>query len=462
RLASGARAAASHTGSLAVGDEVFDAMLRQYGVLRARNEEQMLDMIEALCCDRAPQGRGVGLVTQSGGAGVMMADRAEEIGLDVPELAPQTRSALAAVLPAFGSSNNPVDVTGQFVSHPELLRESVVTLLDDPNVHVAIVWLQLMTAHGDTLVRIFREIRERTRKPFVVCWVAAAPDALRKLRQEGIPVFGAGERAVEAVGALVRHHAHRREAAARQGERAALREAVGALSDRLAEVPRAGVQPTLDATARLQAAGVPMAPVALARDADEAVEAWRRFGGPVVLKIESVDITHKTEVGGVLLRLDDEAAIRGGFADLLKRCSAARPGARIDGVGVQPMRSGQLELAIGVQRDPCFGMVVMVAIGGVLIEVLKDVSFRIAPFSHAQALEMLQELRMHALFEAFRGRPALDRDAVAALLSKLSVWAAAMQPWLQELDLNPLLLGSEGASAVDCVMVLQQPAPSTS
>jgi acetyltransferase len=153
-----------------VADTVFDAVLRQYGVLRARNEEQMLDMLQALSQDRRPAGFGLGIATQSGGAGVMMADRAEEVGLTMPELTPATQARLAAVMPVFGAAGNPVDVTGQFVARPELLRESVVALLDDPGIDVAIVWLQLMTAHVDVLVRIFCEIRDRTnvgnRKPF--------------------------------------------------------------------------------------------------------------------------------------------------------------------------------------------------------------------------------------------------------------------------------------------------------
>ena len=173
-------------------------------MLRARNEEQMLDMLQALSQDRQPAGFGLGIATQSGGAGVMMADRAEEMGLTVPEPSAATQTRLAQVMPAFGSAGNPVDVTGQFVARPELLLESVVALLDDPGVDIGIVWLQLMTAHVETLVRIFCDIRDRTTKPFFVCWVAAPAQALSRLQAEGIVVFSAGERAVEAAAALAR------------------------------------------------------------------------------------------------------------------------------------------------------------------------------------------------------------------------------------------------------------------
>jgi acetyltransferase len=449
RMASGQRAAASHTGALAVGDAVFDAVIRQYGVLRARNEEQMLDMLQALAQDRRAGGMGLGIATQSGGAGVMMADRAEEVGLAVPELSAATQARLLQVMPAFGAAGNPVDVTGQFVARPELLRESVVALLDDPAIDIAIVWLQLMTAHVDTLVRIFCEIRDRTHKPFFVCWVAAPAAALARLRDEGIVVFPAGERAVEAAATLCRHGQFQQAQAARTALPAPPQVPPAQ------QLAQAGVQPSVQATAWLQAAGVPMAPVALAQDADQAVALWRQAGRAVALKIESPDITHKTEVGGVILKLDDEAAVRGAFQTLLQRATAAQPAARLDGVLVQPMAAGHLELVVGVQRDPVFGMVVMAGLGGVLVEVLKDVVFRHAPFGEAEALAMLAELRTGAVLDGVRGQPGIDRAELALMLSRLSQWAAAMQPWLAELDLNPVLVGADGPRAVDCVMVLR-------
>jgi acetyltransferase len=447
RMASGQRAAASHTGALAVADTVFDAVIRQYGVLRARNEEQMLDMLQALSQPRRATGLGLGIATQSGGAGVMMADRAEEVGLTMPELSPATQARLAAVMPAFGSAGNPVDVTGQFVARPELLTESMVALLDDPAVHIGIAWLQLMTAHVDTLVRIFCEIRDRSHKPFFVCWVAAPAEALRRLNAEGIVVFTAGERAVEAAAALARHGLSRRLPAA------TIAPSMWAmLPPRLTD----GVQPSVQATAWLAAAGVPMAPVALARSEDEAVALWRGVGSAVALKIESPDITHKTEIGGVVLKLDDEAAVRAAYLGLLERARASRPQARLDGVLVQRMSAGHVELVVGARRDRVFGMVVMVGLGGVLVEVLKDVAFRHAPFDTEEALAMLAELRMGAVLDGVRGQPGVDRARLAEMLSRLSHWVATMPTWLTELDLNPVLVGESGPVAVDCVMVFEQ------
>jgi len=448
RTASGARAAASHTGSLAVEDALFDAVTRQYGVLRARNEEQMLDMLEALAGCKPPEGNGLGIATQSGGAGVMMADRAEEVGLAVPALRAETRQALAKVMPAFGAAGNPVDVTGQFVAEPGLLRESVLALLDDPDIHIGIVWLQLMTAHVDTLVDLFAELRAKARKPFLVCWVAAPEGVAARLREHGIVMFGAGERAVEAAAALARYAAMRRAHAARQAGRAPSGKppALG-FPD--------GLVPTVEAVGLLAAAGVPMAPVALAATADEAVAAWRRLGRAVVLKIESPDIAHKTDVGGVILNLDDEGAIRSAFDTLMSRCQANRPQARLLGAIVQPMARGDIELVIGVKRDPVFGIMVMVGCGGIFLEILKDVSFRQAPFSETEARSMLDELRMRPLLDGARGRAPVDIDGLCRLLAGLSRWAAGVAGELAELDLNPLLIGPDGPVGVDCVMVVR-------
>lgn len=447
RRAAGQKAAASHTGALAVEDTVLDAVLRQYGVLRARNEENMLDMLEALVQPRVAHGNGLGIATMSGGAGVMMADRADEVGLVVPELSADTRTRIAKVMPAFGASANPVDVTGQFLADPAILREAVVAMMDDTAIHVGIVWLQLMAAHVDKLVKLFCEIRDRTTKPFIVCWTGAPAEAVQRLRAEGITVFGAGERAVEAAAALVRAHADRKRVLAR---------AAPASSAKVPAKVAYGVQPSVQATEWLQAAGVPMAPVSLARSADEAVAQWRQAGGAVALKIESPDITHKTEVGGVLLGLNDEVAIRAGFDRLMSGATKAMPAAHLDGVLVQKMAGGHVELVIGVQRSPVFGMVVMVGLGGILVEVLKDVVFRRAPFGVEEAHDMLSELRATAILDGVRGKPGVDRNAIAAMLSRLSEWAAGMQPVLAELDLNPVLVGMDGPVAVDCVMVFRE------
>ncbi|MDH4150749.1 MAG: acetate--CoA ligase family protein [Betaproteobacteria bacterium] len=449
RTAAGAKAAASHTGALAGTDAVFDGVIRGLGVIRARNEEHMLDIVDVLSSCKLPTGRGLGILTQSGGAGVLMADRAEEAGLQVAELTPETRTALARVIPAFGTTGNPVDVTGQFVANPDLLYDSARIVMADPNVHVGIIWLQLMDAHADRLVEIFNKINSMVAKPWLVCWVAAPDAALAKMRAAGIVVLRGAEPAVDAVAALVRYAEARRNWLADQTARAAI--TLPAL-----KLPAAaGAVDSITGQALLQSFGVQTAAARLASTVDEAVTAAQALGYPVVMKIESPDILHKTEAQGVALNLKDEAAVRAAYQTLTANAGRYKADARIAGVLVQAMAQGDVELVIGLKRDSTFGPVVMVGLGGVLIEVFKDVVFRAAPVTEAEALRMLDELKSRVMLDGVRGRPPVDKAALARMISAVSCFGAAAGPRLAELDLNPVLAGPKGVVAVDWLMQLE-------
>ncbi len=454
RHGAGARAAASHTGSLAGEDVVFDGVVRQKGIVRARNEEHMLDMIEAFTSCELPAGRGIGIATQSGGAGVLIADRAEEVGLSVPRLQEATQQAIQACIPGFGATANPVDVTGQFVAEPAVLRESVIHMLDDPGVDIGIVWLQLMRAHVDTLIDIFVSIKARAAKPFVVAWVAAPEEAVIRLRALGIAVFRGAEPAADAVAGLVEYAEARRRWLADRS----VREGLDVVSPKL---PMAGGPvPTPEAVRLLREQGVPMARLALATSVEEAVAAAEALAYPVVMKIESPDILHKTEVDGVKLGLRTADEVGACFQDLMTAVGKARPDARLDGVVVQETATGKVEFVIGLKNDPVFGVVIMAGLGGVLVEVLKDVVFCKCPLTPMDADRMLARLKGEAILGEVRGRPAVDRQALVELLCSVSRFGAAAEGRLEELDLNPVLLSEQGAAAVDVVMVLNDPAPS--
>ena len=451
RLGAGALAAASHTGSLAVEDGLFDAVARQYGIVRARNEEQMLDILEVMLYAAPPAGNRLGIVTQSGGAAVMMADRAEELGLVISRLTPGTEAALQKIIPGFGAYKNPVDVTGQFVANPAILRDSIKVMLADPEIDVVIVWLQLMANHVDLLVDLFSEVRGQTTKPFVVCWVAAPEEAITRLHQNGIAVLRGAEPAVDAVAAFVRYSKTRREWLHQQEHAAAHRSGTVDVTT-IGEMH--AVVPTIKAFAMLSSMGIPMAEVGLATSEEGAVEIWRRYAGPVALKIESPDITHKTEAKGVQLNVNDEASIRNAYRSIMASAREYSPQAALTGVIVQRMSTGGLEIVIGVKRDPTFGMMVMVGIGGIFVEILHDVAWRQAPFTERIALQMLDELRMRAVFDGVRGAPPIDKQSIAQLLVRVSEFADGLSSRLVELDLNPVLMGKNGPIAVDCVMVL--------
>jgi acetyltransferase len=446
RMAAGARAAASHTGSLAGEDAVFDGVVRQLGIVRARNEEHMLDMAQVFAHCALPEGRGIGIASQSGGAGVLMADRAEELGLLVPTLTPETQAKIKATIPGFGVAANPIDVTGQFVAEPAILRESILLMLEDPQVHIGVAWLQLMHANVDLLVKIFEEVKARTKKPFIVVWVAAPDAAVKALAERGIPMLRGGEPAIDAIAGMVQFAEARQRYLAERSAPPAL--------PKLDLPAFGGVVPTGQATARLQAAGVPMATVRLAADAEAAVEAARLLGYPVALKVESPDILHKTEAKGVRLNLADEAAVRTAFAEIMAAARRHKADARIDGVIVQKMATGDVEFVLGLKNDAAFGPVLMAGLGGVLVEVLKDVAFRRCPLTPAEAGQMLAELKGRAILDGVRGKPPVDRGALIELICAVSRFGAAAGERLAEVDLNPVLLSAQGAVAVDCVLVV--------
>ncbi|MEK9725200.1 MAG: acetate--CoA ligase family protein [Rhodospirillaceae bacterium] len=442
RKAAGARAAASHTGSLAGEDAVFDDVARQRGIVRARNEAHMLDLVSAFVHCDVPEGDGIALVTQSGGAGVLMADRAEELGLRVPELGAATRDALKGVIPDFGAVGNPVDITGQFLAEPNILTESVRLVLEDPAVHVGVIWLQLMHGYADVLVEVFKRIKAEAAKPFVVCWLEAPEAARTALRDAGICVIDGTERAVEAAAGLVAYGAARRRILAGP--------AAFPVPAPIPETVRP--VPAIAAWGRLKQAGLPVADCALAADPDAAAAAAVGLDFPVAVKIESPDILHKTDVGGVRLGCADAEAVSAAAKSILADVAARATEARIDGLLVQAMAPPATEMVLGLRRDANFGPVLMAGLGGIFVEVLKDVAFAQAPLGRGDAAMMLDRLAGRAVLDGARGQPPVDKDRLIDTLCALSDFALA-NPDVVELDLNPVFAGPDGTVCVDWLMM---------
>jgi len=444
RKAAGARAAASHTGSLAGQDIVFDGVLKQHGVIRARNEEHMLDLVSAFSCCPIPNGNGVAFITQSGGAGVLMADRAEELGLDVPTPSAQTQAKLKEVIPSFGSSANPIDVTGQFLADPKILSESIKISLQDPNIDSCIVWLQLMHGHADLLVDIFTDVKNSVNKPFIVCWIEAPEQALQKLRSAGICIIGATERSVDAIAGLAQYGEARKLCASQTSAP----EHVEILDT---TVPGVAV-PTMTAANMLESMGIPLAPALLAETPEEARTTAEQLGYPVAVKIESPDILHKTEAGGVRLGLTNADDVETVTQEILAAAKAYNPSASISGVVIQRMAKPATELVLGLRRDPIFGPVIMVGLGGIFVEILEDVAFAAAPVTPPQAEAMLSRLQGAAILDGARGKPHVNRKALVEMICNLSNFALAHTE-IAELDLNPIFADNKGVVAVDWMMI---------
>jgi acyl-CoA synthetase (NDP forming) len=444
RYAAGARAALSHTGSLAGSDRVWTGVFRQKAIVRAYDVDELLDAIDAFRLAPLPAGRRIGIVTQSGGAGVLMADRAEELGLEVAQLTEATKTALRGVIPAFGATGNPIDVTAQFIAEPRLLREALALVLRDPNVDVAVFYLGLMERAVDAVVENLRAALGDCGKPLLVGWAAAPASAREKLRAAGICMLPGATRAVEAASLLAAYAEASRRPRTTVGDAAPIR-----------VDPGRGAWAARDGFDLLQRSGIAVAPWRFARDADEAVRAARELGFPVALKIESGAIAHKTEAGGVRLHLQTESAVRAAFAEVTASARAYAPQAALDGVVVQSMIDDGVEAIVGVQRDPQLGPLVMVGLGGIFVEVFEDISFRVAPLCRADALEMLRELRGYRLLEGFRGRPPADVDALVDLILAVSRLAIGTADAIAEIDLNPVKVraAGRGAIAVDALVV---------
>jgi acetyltransferase len=446
RHAAGSRAANSHTGSLAGDDAVFDSVMRQHGVLRADNEAHALDLTAALINCSVAEADGVGLITVSGGAGAMMADMAEELGLSVPVLGSDTQSRLAGLLRGFASTGNPVDVTGQSIEDVTILSRSLDLLMEDPTVAICVMWVQLLHGKAEQLANLLIDCKRKTTKPFVLCWLNSPAATVRRLREAGICVADSTLGGIQAAAGLIEY--------GRARKRLASRETVSAAAPR---APRRSITATENVAsmvaARLLAdGGLTVAAARLATSAEAAADAALGLGFPVAVKIESADLPHKTEAGGVCLNLADAGAVKQAYSRVLAAAKAYKPSARIDGVLVQAMEPAATELVLGLHRDPAFGPVLMVGLGGIFIEALKDVVFAVPPVSLADAHAMIGRLRCQTVLDGIRGQRPVDRESLARALCALSD-LALRHPEIVELDLNPVFGSSGRTVAVDWLMV---------
>lgn len=442
----GAAAAASHTAALAGSDRIYDALFAQYGVMRVDTTDQMIDA--AYICSRGayPAGNAVGLMTISGGVGVQMADAAIDYGLDVKEMPADTQKALKELLP-FAAVRNPVDITAQAFNDLSLITTNMRMMLDEGGYDVVVAFFTMIAASryiADDLIKTLQETRERFPDKSIILSLIAPPEIVRHYEEGGYPVFEDPTRAVAAAAVISRFGRF----FARKGEAAPPNAPAGAQP-----VPSRPIGEH-EASDLLESWGVPFVSRKLVTSAHEAADAVKELGGKAVLKIASPDILHKTEVGGVIVGVTGSNAAAA-FDGLMTRVTQSAPKAKIDGVLVAAMAQDGVETVIGVQNDPTFGPVVMVGLGGILVEVLEDVSFRLAPFGVDEARRMIGELKGAKIYGGVRGAPPADVDALAELLATVSVFAASEGDRFESVDLNPVrvLPKGEGCVALDALVV---------
>jgi acetate---CoA ligase (ADP-forming) len=441
RSAAGRRAAQSHTASLAGSDQIYDAVFRRHGILRAEDQEELVDLGLAFSWAPRPAGNRVAVLTYSGGAGVWTADALAAEGLEVPRLSPRLQEAIRALIPAYGSAANPVDVTAQVVQTAGGLAPVLELLAGSDEVDAVIVTTtlssaQLLRAEEAALAAAL----QRSGKPVLAYSytrpAAAAVEILARIR---LPWFTSGRRAARALRALrdyrqfAERHDHRPSSAA-------------PAAPGCARVGDPGPWVEWRAKAALREAGLPVPDGELAPGAATAAAAASRIGYPVAVKAQSAALTHKTEAGAVMLGLVDEAAVTAAVGRITAHLAAAAPGLELEGWLVERMCPAGTEMIVGVLRDPELGPAVVAGFGGIYAEILRDTVCLPAPLTADEARQGIARLRGEALLRGARGQPAADVDAFAELIAALGDLAVA-HPEIAELDLNPVLVGPPGHGA---------------
>lgn len=438
----GAAAARSHTGSLAGSAEAFRALFERAGFVQVDDYEALVEYAKFFAAaghhPSTPPARGVAVVSGSGGAGIIAADMAARHGVPMPQPGEKATAVLKSIVPEFGAARNPCDPTGQVLSVPESYDKCCRALLEDPQYGVLLCVMSVSSHETGNMraARIAALAREQP-KPIAVVWVSEwlqGPGSQNYESDDRVGFFRSLDRAYAAIAAWQRWHEQVRSLEPRLSSRATFSFTGKILGERQAK-------------AILGKYGIRSAPERQARNADEAARAAKELGYPVVLKADG-DIEHKTEAGAVKLDLRDEAALRAACASM----TAAK-----NGFLVQSMMKGGVELVVGIKRDPQCGPVLLVGLGGVLVEVLRDTALALAPVGKAQARRMLEGLRGFKLLQGYRGAPAADLDAVCETIARISEFAADHADVIEEIDVNPVLARPDAAVALDALIVLREP-----
>jgi len=446
RTREGAKAASSHTGALAGSDEVYDSLFMQCGVLRVESLEELFGYAVAFAQQPSPQGNRVAIVTNAGGPGIMATDACVRHGLQLAELSEQTQQSLKQGLPATASVQNPVDLIGD--AREDRYEHALHAVLADENVDACLViCTPQMMADLDAIARVVAASAQ-SEKPVLACFMALEQigNALQILEEAKIPHYRFPEDAARALAQMAQYRGwvHRPRTEYRTFADVDQQKAMEILAHARAEGRRFLPEP--EAHALLKVYGLPVLKFHLAKTEDEAAQAARQIGYPVVLKIVSPDIVHKVDVGGVKLDLQNDAQVRRAYKELMSVVRASQPKAKIWGVFVQQFISEGKEIILGLKRDPHFGPLLMFGLGGIYVEALRDVTFRIAPIRELGAYRMIQQIRSFKILEGYRGEPPSDIDAIAECLLRLSQLTQEIEE-IEELDINPLIVFSQGKGA---------------
>lgn len=454
RTDSGAKAASSHTGAMSGSDSVYDAALKQAGMIRAQNLEELTDYLQVFSSMPVPHGKNIAVVTNAGGMGVMAADAVSDYSLSLAKLSKETIDTLHEKLPKAAGVYNPIDILGD--APAERFTAALSAVISDPAVNM----LMIMMAPTDTIdipsaAKAVAEFRD-AEIPIVAAMVGG--EEVNKgsliLRDAGIPTYPSPERAVRSLGAMASYLNIKNSYEEDIPNRFVIdRDLIQNIIRTAAEEGRTSLTESEGKTI-LQAYDIKIPRKELASSADEAVKVADAIGYPVVMKISSPDIAHKTDVGGVSLNLQNEQEIRTAYSAMMEKIKTAVPAARIDGVLIEEMFSGR-ELIVGMVRDKQFGPVITFGLGGIFVEIMKDVSRGVVPITVQMADRMIKSIKSYPILAGARGKKPADIAALKSLILKISQLSADF-PEISELEMNPVMAGEVGCCAVDALVVIRR------
>ncbi len=459
RSPEGAKAVSSHTGSLAGSDSVYDALLIQSGVQRVETISEMFDFAALYTTQPLPRGNRVAIITNAGGPGIMATDAAVRHGLKLAELSEATKAKLKQSLPPTASLRNPIDVVGD--ARADRYKAAIHAVLEDDNVDMGVIILTPQsTTEPEETARVVPEAIEGIGKP-VVCSFMGARDVaggVKILRQAGLPTYTIPEDGVKSLAGAnwlvaLQEVPHRQMATFHDLDVAGANKIVADLLDNHEEryLTQADCRPLLSCY------NLPLLKSAVARTADDAARAAESFRVPVVMKVMSADVIHKFDAGGVILNVHGGDEARAAYKKILANVEEHVPGAKIEGILVEEMARKGVEVIFGASRDARFGPLMMFGLGGTLVEVLKDVSFRLAPMWQTSAERMVRQIRSFKVLDGFRGSPPSDIAAIVDTLLRLSAMVCN-HPEISECDINPLIVhaNGEGCSVADSRIMLRR------
>jgi acetate---CoA ligase (ADP-forming) len=466
----GKKAVSSHTGSIAGDDFITDSFFRQNGVTRVSDIDEMFDTLVAFSGGKQPGKGKVGIITTSGGAGIVVADACSDYNVPIASLSVETKESLRQKLPKFASVLNPVDVTAQllqmmFTEDIDLFKKCLRDLLADKDLNVLIIALTLVIGErAVTMARHIAEVSKETEKPMMVVWMAGdmASEGYEILRNSNIPLYSSVIRCVRALKKMLSYHQ-------------SIDSVIKSIDERVVTLSQAPQTEHFKETYKiiekaghvvtehegriiLSSYGISVPPGGLLTSENDLQNLPNTVRYPLVMKIDSPDILHRTEAKCVKVGIKNKEDLRSAYNQLLKNAKAFNPAARINGVLFEEMIEGDnsLELILGVKIDPVLGPVIILGIGGIFVEVFKEVVCRVAPLTELEARSMIREMRGFKILEGVRGRPRLDSKALEKTLIALSKFSWDFKDRIQEIDINPLFVLEQGVMAADVLIVKKQ------